>query len=527
MKMKETRNSTGIFAWYGEGSYFRPHWQELLRQRGFSDIDLDPRFKARNLNKLLQLSRNWDTERSRTVLMTIGEIPLSIDGFRSLPEASSVVFMTDDEWRFHSVGRYLALYFDLVVTNTPVRVKDYEALGVNNVIHAPYAANTSVFHPQNASKKYEVVMIGAAHPDRLELVRHLVSENLPIRVFGSGWNRHPDLARVWGGFLSTDEMLSVLATAKIVINSGLTIGGLPQIKGRIFETAACRTFQITQQIPGLEIYYEPGTEIETYASLDDLAGKIRTYLDDDQLRESIANAGYERTVKEHTWESRLNSILVVAKTVPPTEFQPEIPRVVVIQPDVDVRNEIENAVNSDPGALITFGQGTGANDQDRIKLLAYGLTADMEENVWMNLASFDVVDKKRGIIANANIKTIAEQSSELLPPRSIMLSARKCLELLPDGEITQTTLINKVVPQLIQKLEYRHIDLDTGLFEEHASGKYSLSEIYRRSDQGLWDVRTKPYAVETLARLAFLDIFKLGLGILRRRKARRSAADRK
>ncbi len=523
--MKEPTASTGVFAWYGERSYFRPHWQGLLRERGFSDIDLDPRFKAKNLGKLVRSSLNWNADLSPTILMTVGEIPLSLDGFRSLPDATTTVFMTDDEWRFHSVGRYLALYVDLVVTNTVARVEDYKALGLRNVIHEPYAANTAVFRPEDALKKHDVVMIGAAHPDRIEIVRRLVSENLPIRVFGSGWNRYSDLAHVWGGFLTTDEMLKVLTSSKIVINSGLTIGGLPQIKGRIFETAACGTFQITQDIPGLENYYAPGTEIETYASLGEMINKIRTYLDNDQLRETIASAAVERTLREHTWESRLDSILTAAKATQPSNFQPEIPSVIVIDSDTDERSNIENAVRSDPDALITFSQGSGADDPDRIKLLAYGLKADMEENIWMNLASFDVVDKKRRIIANASIKAIAEQSPDLLPPRSIMLSARKCLALLPAGEISRETLVSKVVPRLIQQSEYRHIDLNTGLFEEQAKGKYALSEIYRRSDQGMWDVRTKPYAVATLTKLSLVDFINLGLGILRRRAARRSIAN--
>ena len=522
MTGRKSATASGIFVWYGEGSYFRPHWQDLLNARGFSDIDLDPSFKARNLKSLLKALRNMDTDQEQTILMTVGEIPLSLKGFRSLPSAKTAVFMTDDEWRFHSVGRYLTPYFDMIVTNTPSRVEDYEALGFENVIHTPYAANTSVFRPLEGPKKYEVVMIGAAHPDRIDLVRRLISEDIPIKVFGSGWGKYPDLEDIWDGFLSTDEMVSTIATAKIVINSGLTIGGLPQIKGRIFETAACRTFQITQQIPGIDLYYNPGSEIETYMNLNDLVDKTQTYLADDKLRDSVANAAYDRTVNEHTWESRLETILEATRIPSQPIFEPEIPLIVTISSDTDERHNIETAVKTDNDALLTFSHGSGLDDPDRIKLLAHGLKADMQENIWMNLASFDAVDGKRRVVANANIKAMAEQSPELLPLRSIMLSARRCLELLPNGKITQSTLISEVVPILIKSSAYRHIDLDTGLFEESASGKYAVGEIYSHSDQGLWDVRTKPYARELLSKFAFIDALKLSLGILRRRNTRKN-----
>ena len=183
MSNLESKFRAGVFAWYGEGSYFRPHWQDLLNSRGISDIDLDPSHKTNNSKLLSLAARDWDECSSNLILMTAGEIPLSLDGFRSLPKATTAVYMTDDEWRFHSVGRYLSLYFDLVVTNTASRVDEYRAHGVSNVIHAPYAANTSVFQPVDGPKIHDAVMIGAAHPDRIALVKHLIMANIPIKVW--------------------------------------------------------------------------------------------------------------------------------------------------------------------------------------------------------------------------------------------------------------------------------------------------------------------------------------------------------
>lgn len=514
---------SGLFAWYGQRSYFRPHWQELLSARGIDDINLDPVFKDRNSDLLTSATADWSQDSPNLLLMTIGEIPLTLEGFRLLPSATKVAYMTDDEWRFHSVGRYLSLYFDVVVTNTEPRIKDYKSHGVNNVIHYPYAANTSVFKPVEGSKIHDVVMIGAAHPDRMELARHLVSNKIPFRVYGSGWDRYPEFSKIWGGFLSTAEMLNVIATSKIVVNPGLTIGGLPQIKGRIFETAACRTFQITQQLPNLDRYYIPGKEVETYSDLEELTLKIDRFLSDESSRESIASAGYERTIRDHSWETRIRGILEEARTVLVREQRDTQVPVIQITPNSDHRAVIENAVENDVAAVITFTQGTGVDDPDRIKLLEFGLRHDMTENIWLNLATFDVVDSKCRVVANAAVDTMANVAPDLLPPRSAMLSAGKCLELLPEGEITQDRIFSEVVPILIGKGQYRHIDLDTGLFQELASGNYSISEIYRRSDEGIWDVRTRPYGSALIKSLAIFDGSKLGLAILRRRRMRRTA----
>jgi len=522
----DNRESTpGIFAWYGEGSYFRPHWQESLNARGFSDVDLDPIFKDHNSDLLIGMVKSIKSSQPPLILLTVGEIPLSLEGFRKLSAAKTAVFMTDDEWRFHSVGRYLALYCDLVITNTPTRVANYKSLGINNVIHAPYAANTSVFHPVKGQKKYDVTMIGAAHPDRVEIVRELIDSEIPIQVFGAGWGNYPDLKSHWGGFLSTSQMVDVIATSKIVINPGLTIGGLPQVKGRIFETAACRTFQITQHIPDLDVYYDPEIELETYKSTAEMKSKIRRYLDDDQLRESIADSAYQRTLKEHTWDSRLDLILSAASSTPTREFEPLSARVVVFKQNEDYRQQVEDAVRDDSDTMIAFDEDTEHENSgsDRIKLLAHGLKADLPEGISMNLASFDVVDSKRRVVANANIHTIAKANPKSIPEKSIIVSAHKCLEILGSHEITRENIVKHVIPAVIASGEYRHIDLDTGLFEERARGKYSVSNIYVQSVDGLWDVRTRVYSKQLIRGLSLISAFKLGVGILQRLRTRRNS----
>jgi hypothetical protein len=146
----------------------------------------------------------------------------------------------------------------------------------------------------------------------------------------------------------------------------------------------------------------------------------------------------------------------------------------------------------------------------------------MANDIWMNIASFDVVDAKRRVVANANVKSIAGASPELLPSRSIMLSAKESVELLPSGPISQQTLLSTVVPALIERGKFNHIDLDTGLFEEQAHGKYSIPEIYRRSVEGLWDVRTRPYASEVIRNVAVADGIRLAAGIVRRWESRRT-----
>jgi len=59
--------------------------------------------------------------------------------------------------------------------------------------------------------------------------------------------------------------------------------------------------------------FEVGKEIITYKNLADLKTKIDYYLNpkNEKERINIANAGYQRAIKEHTYEIRLNQLLKI------------------------------------------------------------------------------------------------------------------------------------------------------------------------------------------------------------------------
>lgn len=83
---------------------------------------------------------------------------------------------------------------------------------------------------------------------------------------------------------------------------------IPQIKSRPFEITGCGGFCITGAAEGMEDYYVPGKEIVIYENVPDLIEKIRYYLEHDEERNQIAKAGYERALREHTYQTRLGKV---------------------------------------------------------------------------------------------------------------------------------------------------------------------------------------------------------------------------
>jgi glycosyltransferase involved in cell wall biosynthesis len=110
-------------------------------------------------------------------------------------------------------------------------------------------------------------------------------------------------------FVIGDDMVDVINSYKIHLNCNIS----NDINYRTFETTGCGTFLLTNYTPGLEKLFDIGKEIVVYNDLNDLDNKVRYYLENDEEREKIAKAGYERSKKDHTYFERTKNLIDIIK----------------------------------------------------------------------------------------------------------------------------------------------------------------------------------------------------------------------
>ena len=77
-----------------------------------------------------------------------------------------------------------------------------------------------------------------------------------------------------------------------------------QIRLRDFEVPMSGGFYLVEYMEELEEFFDIGKEIVCYNGPEDLAGKIKYYLEHDSQREKIRRAGYARALRNHTWHQR-------------------------------------------------------------------------------------------------------------------------------------------------------------------------------------------------------------------------------
>lgn len=106
-------------------------------------------------------------------------------------------------------------------------------------------------------------------------------------------------------FVIGDDMVNAINSYKIHLNCNIS----NDINYRTFETCGCKTMLLTNYTSGLERLFDIGKEIVVYTSIEDLDNKVKYYLENDNERNIIAETGYQRAKKDHTYFERAKKLI--------------------------------------------------------------------------------------------------------------------------------------------------------------------------------------------------------------------------
>lgn len=234
----------------------------------------------------------------------------TLDLVRTSSPAVLVNWGTDDSWKFDQVSRYLAPHLDLHVTTHMNSAYRAEQLGLSNILRSNWAASSAHLASPlpSAECEYDVSFIGSFYGNRRAWIEGLRSRGIKVASFGHGSE---------GGVVAAGQIPQIYRKSRISLNfadSGRQLNGLRlkhsrQIKARTFEVPGAGGCLMTEPADGLSDYFHVGMEIETFNSLDELAGKIRHYLANPDERDSLAHAGHVRVSEEHTYDRRFTILL--------------------------------------------------------------------------------------------------------------------------------------------------------------------------------------------------------------------------
>ena len=171
---------------------------------------------------------------------------------------------------------------------------------------------------QKAPFLSELARIGQAHalyPNRRLAFRPLAGRD--FKIWGSDWEGESLLAgniQRRGARISEEESVKVYNAARVNLNlhsslqGGDLVGHGDFVNPRTFELAAMGAFQLVDQRSLLGELFAPD-ELATFTSMNEFYAGIDHFLAHPEEREAYARRARERTLREHTYERRMDALL--------------------------------------------------------------------------------------------------------------------------------------------------------------------------------------------------------------------------
>jgi hypothetical protein len=206
--------------------------------------------------------------------------------------------------------------YDLVISSLPNFVEYFRSLGLASEYHRLGFEPRVLEHLRPGERTTPVTFVGSVspwHKSRLALLEHLCSR-FDIQIWGTGAEvlapgspiRRRYMGHAWG-----IEMYEVLRDSKITINQHIDVSGPYANNMRLYEATGVGTLLVTDHKQNLADLFAPGEEVAAYRTPEECAELVSYYLEHDEERERIARAGQERTLRDHTYQRRMQELVEI------------------------------------------------------------------------------------------------------------------------------------------------------------------------------------------------------------------------
>jgi spore maturation protein CgeB len=208
--------------------------------------------------------------------------------------------------------------YGLVVSSLPNLVKHFRRMGV------PAEAHRLAFEPRvlqrlrDGEPKTPIIFVGSItvhHDGRVRLLESLC-RCTDTKIYGKGVDYLPKdslIRQRYQGEAWGVDMYQLLFNSKITVNHHIGMAKSYANNLRLFEATGVRTLLVTDWKKNLHEMFEPGKEVVSYRTPEECAEMIQYYLEHDEEREAIARAGQQRTLRDHTYDKRMQELVDIVQ----------------------------------------------------------------------------------------------------------------------------------------------------------------------------------------------------------------------
>ena len=217
---------------------------------------------------------------------------------------------------------------DFFFTMTAGHVARYQEAGARNVAWLSEGIEPSCYlhdpiTPEEQAKYgSDVALVGnvsnnPAYVERGRMVARLLREGFDVKWWGTRIPhklktlhlRFSKVGRAWGGeFVWNERYAKVVHSAKIFLARDAYPDIYKSMSNRIYIAIGNGAFYLTYYTNGLEEVFEPDRELVVFRDHDEMVQKVRYYLEHDDERRAIAQAGQARVLQNYTYAHRFEEM---------------------------------------------------------------------------------------------------------------------------------------------------------------------------------------------------------------------------
>lgn len=206
---------------------------------------------------------------------------------------------------------------------------------INHTQYLPLGADSAVYNANNGNstqKKHDVFFVGGVDTKRLEVLESVATycskNNRDMIVYGDLWKqrpiwrrirherkfkvKYPNLYRFAANvILAPKDVARIYSKSKICLNivRASSVGANP----RTFEILGAKSMQMIDYSERLEMLFEDRKHLVMYKNTAELEKLLDYYLNNDEERENIAQAGYELVMEKYTMKKLVEKIVADMK----------------------------------------------------------------------------------------------------------------------------------------------------------------------------------------------------------------------
>lgn len=208
--------------------------------------------------------------------------------------------------------------YDLILTSFPHYVGRLRDMGLESEYFRIGFDTRILDLLGKVEKDIQASFVGgiSRHHGKAIPVLEYLAKTTPIQFFGYGADaldrNSPILPKHHGEVWGLD-MYRALARSRITLNRHINVAENYANNMRLYEATGVGALLITDCKENLAELFEIGKEVVCYSSQEEAAELIRHYLVHPEEAEAIAMAGQARTLREHTYQRRMEELIPILK----------------------------------------------------------------------------------------------------------------------------------------------------------------------------------------------------------------------